>query len=258
MNKKTFAIIFGIIILCHGATAEAKTYSSLGFAQNGIWYSTDKFLEGDKIKIYSAVFNSSAYDLLGAVEFFDNEISIGKSGFYVGGEGKIKEVGIDWTAVKGQHKISAKIIEAKIRMADGQEEAIILENSQTGVSDIFVEALPPPLPVKEKIVSTLANITNKSAVIATDSITYVLKKTSKLADNGKQIIDEKKTEIEQEIKEIPADSKTMERPLKSSYLLALSAASFIFSNKILFYLLFAAVLYVLIKFSLKIISRNRK
>lgn len=279
MNKKLLTIIFGIFVLCFGATAQAKTFSSLGFAQNGIWYSTDKFLEGEKIKIYSAVFNSSAYDLLGVVEFFDNGVSIGKSGFYVGGEGKIKEAGIDWTAVKGQHKISAKIKDAKIRRTDGQEEAITLENNQTGVSDIFVEE---KITIKEieknlattsetsdsvasvfststsPIVSALAKIANKSAVVAVDSVKYVLKKTDVAASKGKQIIDEKKTEIEQEIKQIPNDSKTMERPLKSSYLLALSAASVILNNKILFLLFIAVALFVLIKLALKIISRNKK
>lgn len=276
MSKKFFILyIISFIFFAHIiniSIAQAKTFSSLGFAQSGIWYSADKFLEGDKIKVYSAVFNSSAYELLGAVEFFDNGISIGKSGFYVAGGGKLKEVWVNWTAVKGQHKISAKITEAKIRSTDGQEEAISLENSQTGISDIFVEALPPP-PVEEKkdevtlnqnsistpvITSSLASLASKSAVFAADSIKYVLKKTDAIAGKGKQIVDDKKEEIKREIKEIPKESTTMERPIKSSYLLALSAASLVLNNKVLFLLFLAAALFILIKFALKVISRNRK
>jgi hypothetical protein len=285
MNKKIFIIFISFLLIFNFVSAETKTFSSLGFARNGIWYSTDKFLEEEKITIYSAVFNSSAYDLLGAVEFFDNGISIGKSGFYVSGGGKLKEAGIEWTAIKGQHKITAKIKDAKIRMTDGQEEAVTLENNQTGVSDIFVEALPPPPPPplpslpapaegknitgdtatasnknssSTPIISSLAGIASKSASFAANSITYVLKKTDKLADSGKKIAEEKKEEIEQEIKEIPKDSKSAERPLKSSYLLALSAASLVFSNKILLYLLLAAGLYILIRISLKIASQRKK
>ena len=268
-------VMFFLVPFFISVSAGTKAFSNLGFTQNGIWYSTDKFLEGEKIKIYTAVFNSSANDLLGAVEFFDNGISVGKAGFYVGGGGKLKEAGIEWTAVKGQHKISAKIKDAKIRMADGQEEAITLENSQTGVSDIFVEG---KIIIKEvdkilatttetfdsvvstsssPIISTIANIAGKSAALAVDSVTYVLKKTSKLADSGKQIVDAKKEEMAQEIKEISKDSKTMERPLKSSYLLALSAASIVLNNKILFLLFVAAALFILIKFALKAVSRRK-
>lgn len=277
------SIIFFVMFFL-GAVAEAKTLNSLGFAQNGIWYSTDKFTEGEKIKIYSVVFNSSAHDLLGAVEFFDNGISVGKSGFYVSGGGKIKEAGIDWVVAKGRHKISAKIKDAKIRMADGQEEAVILENSQTGISDIFVEekivikeaerkqalesgvnGVPKSDGVSKSATSAPASIAsslassvlNKSAVLIADSVKYVLKKTDLAAAKGGQVIERKKTETKQEIGQISNDSKTMERPLKSSYLLALSAASVILENKILFLLLVAAGIYILIKFVTKIISRRK-
>lgn len=121
------------------ALAETAVFKNIGFPQKGIWYSKDPFFSNDKIKIYSAIYNSSQYELLGTVEFYDNDKGIGKVDFSVAGWGKIKDVWIDWQATAGNHKISAKIIEAKILKSGSTAETVVLGNNQTGVDERFID-----------------------------------------------------------------------------------------------------------------------
>lgn len=146
-RKNTFLIIIVscllLVVGCWlsvGITfAETAVFKNGGFPQKGIWYSKDLFFDGDKIRIYSAIYNSSQYELLGTAEFYDNDKGIGKVDFSVSGGGRIKDVWIDWQATGGNHKISAKIISAKILKSGSTAEPIILQNNQTGVDERFID-----------------------------------------------------------------------------------------------------------------------
>jgi hypothetical protein len=301
MNKKIFIIFLFSFLIFNFVSAELKTFKNLGFAQNGIWYSKDPFFADDRVRIYTAIFNSSVFDLSGVVEFYDNGKPIDKALFSVGGGGRIKDVWINWTAVGGQHKISAKIIEAKIQATDGKEELIFLENSQTGVSERFIdidtdkdgigniadndddddgagdaieikEGTDPLVKniIKENITSatsTTSIFTSKPAAVAVNSVKYVVNKANKLADKGKEIVNAKKEEVQKEIEKISneeiIDGKKeenvgAEKPIKYAYLLALSAASLVFSNKILFYIALVVALYYIFKLSFRAFKKKKK
>ncbi len=120
--------------------AETKNPKNFGFVPSTIWYSKDPFFAGEKIRIYSAIFNYSEYDISGTVEFYDNGKLIGKSDFAIAGGGRLRDVWTDWVAAKGNHKTSAKIVNGKISTAGGKDEAVALENSQTREDERFVDS----------------------------------------------------------------------------------------------------------------------
>ena len=146
-----FGIYLGFGILSLGFVvpvyAQTKTLKNIGFIQDNIWYSKDPFFEGDKIRIYTAVFNGSRYDFKGTLEFFVNPDeagrgaggkSVGKSSFSLI-SGAFQVLWADWVAEKGNKKIYANITEAKISLPGGLEETVILENAKTGEIETFVD-----------------------------------------------------------------------------------------------------------------------
>lgn len=131
--------------------ATTTTYKNLGFLQGNIWYSKDPFYDGDKIRVYTAIFNSSVYDLLGTAEFYDNDKPIGKMDFSVASGGKLKEVWADWQATLGNHKISARIVKAQISKVGTQTETIIIASAQTGADERLVDLSPAKKAELEKL-----------------------------------------------------------------------------------------------------------
>ncbi len=119
--------------------AFAQTAKRFGFIEGNIWYSKDPFFDGDKIRIYSGVINSTGQDITGSVEFYDGTELIGKVDFSAVGNGTLQQVWTDWTATKGTHKISAKIIQANIAKVGGGAEPVALANSSSGEDNRFVD-----------------------------------------------------------------------------------------------------------------------
>lgn len=120
------------------ALAQIQPLKNLGFLKSAIWFSKEPSFSGEKVRIYSTVFNSSSDDLVGIIDFYDNGGFIGKADFSVAGNGKIKEVWTDWAATEGKHIISAKITEAKTAPIGGNQQTISLENNYVE-NTIFVD-----------------------------------------------------------------------------------------------------------------------
>ncbi len=119
--------------------AAEETLKNVGFLPSNIWYSKDPFFVGDKIRVYTVIFNGSDSDLEGTVEFYDNSTPIGKSGFSLAGGGRIRDIWIDWTATGGNHTISAKIINPKISAPGEAERSITIANAETGTNERVVD-----------------------------------------------------------------------------------------------------------------------
>lgn len=131
--------LFFLVFSTHLAYAQSAAIRNIGFIPGNIWYSEDPFFAGNKIRVYTVVFNSSPNDLLGIIEFYDNSTLLGKKDFSLAGGGKTRNVWIDWMAKEGDHKISAKITNATLSIAGGKEESITLANNQTGENQTFVD-----------------------------------------------------------------------------------------------------------------------
>lgn len=129
----TFLLSFGY------SFAAEETLKNVGFLPSNIWYSKDPFFAGDKIRVYTVIFNGSDSDLEGTVEFYDNSQSIGKSSFSLAGGGRIRDIWIDWTATGGNHTISAKIVNPKISAPGEESRLIIIANAETGTNERTVD-----------------------------------------------------------------------------------------------------------------------
>lgn len=135
-----FVATLGVIMTPAPArAAEAQTIGNAGFARGNIIFSKEPFFAGDQVRIYTIIFNGSSEDLSGAVEFFADTVSLGKSDFSVKGGGTIRDVWIDWTATFGEHKITAKIVNAKASVAGGVVRSVVLDLAESGAVAVAVD-----------------------------------------------------------------------------------------------------------------------
>src|SRR3989344_6452613 len=128
MNFKKLTIVLFLIFSILPTTKILAQSSDIGFVSENIWYSEDSFEEGDKIRIYTFIFNPDSRELSGTVLFFDKTVLLGKKDFAVPPK-RALDVSIDWTVVAGDHTIFGKIEDAKFLVSTGNyEQASISEN----------------------------------------------------------------------------------------------------------------------------------
>lgn len=135
-------LLVGLLLLPLGAfsAAEEPPLKNAGFVPANIWYSKDPFFSGDKIRIYTILFNGSLYDLTGVVEFYDNETLINSSDFSLAGSGRVRDVWVDWVPKEGKHVITARIVKTKITDRNGKKRDVVLENAKGGGDERMVDA----------------------------------------------------------------------------------------------------------------------
>lgn len=130
MYKILVAIFIFSSILLGGLEVSAQSQSNIGFVKENIWYSKDPFVEGDKIKIYTLVFNPDARQFSGTINFFDDTMLLGKKDFKLAPQSS-QVISIDWTATAGAHRIFAKIENAKFLIAKDNYEDVYLKSDET-------------------------------------------------------------------------------------------------------------------------------
>lgn len=133
------AIFYVLTLAPVTRAATTEPIGNAGFARGNIIFSKDPFFAGDKVRIYTIIFNGSDGDLSGAVEFFADSASIGKTDFSVKGGGTIRDVWTDWTATVGDHKITAKIVNARVSFAGSAPYAVVLEMAESGAVQVTVD-----------------------------------------------------------------------------------------------------------------------
>lgn len=139
---KKLIVIFLLSIGCFSfVDASELPVKNAGFVQSNIWYSKDPFYAGDKVRIYTVIFNGSPYDLTGAVEFLDNGTSLGKTSFSLSGSGRAQDLWIDWKVTAGNHTITARLVNI---IADGPngKQPVSLPSAETGKSERIVDIDP--------------------------------------------------------------------------------------------------------------------
>ena len=121
--KKVSIVLFLIFSLFPIQKIFAQN-SNTGFVPGNIWYSKDPFEEGDKIKIYTFIFNPDARELSGTVIFFDKTVLLGKKDFIILSK-SANDISIDWTVTAGDHTIFGKIENAKFLISKGSMKKFI-------------------------------------------------------------------------------------------------------------------------------------
>lgn len=269
MTKNLF-LTAAVLVLAFGAfAAQAAKLKNIGFLQSTIWYSKDPIFTGDRVRVYTAVFNDTERDLLGTVEFYDSRNLIGKADFAVGKLGRIKDVWAFWTVSGGEHRVSAKITNARFALPSGGYEEVVLENIQTpenkftaepdtdkdGIGNSADEDDDGDLILDAMEIKQGTNPLKSDAGVAasTSSPAAILKKALPVLRTTLNSIDafaqkgEAFLETEKEKnKKLVVDAATT--PFRFMYLAMISAASFVLANKIALYAALAAAAYYTLKF----------
>lgn len=186
---------------------------NVGFVETNIWYSVDPFLEGDKIKIYTLVFNPSSKNFKGTVAFFDKTTLLGKKDFAIPSL-SAEAVFVDWTVTAGGHQVFARIENPRFEVSAGVYEEVYLANDETEKSERTVaKKLPDIKEVKEKINETLDS-TTKPIEDFKEKITEKLPPSvSKPVDNALGFVEEIRFEtansIEEKLVEVKKEIKQM-------------------------------------------------
>ena len=141
MSQKSYCIILIAIFIASFVVVSAasnNTSTNIGFVKDNIWYSKEPLFDGDTARVYSVVFNSGNDDFFGTVEFYANDVLIGRSPFSLT-SGESQVVFVDWKALKGEYKITARIIDAKINNAGQEPTTATFTNNKTGSISAFVD-----------------------------------------------------------------------------------------------------------------------
>lgn len=154
--KYIFLVLFILFILfASPALAVDPAIENAGFVQSNIWYSKDPFYAGEKIRIYTVIFNGSGYDLSGNVEFLDNGVFIGKADFALASGGRVRDLWVDWKAVEGKHTITARFANVISDGPNGKKPAL-LASTEAGKSERVVGLDPVAKAAQDKIDATKA------------------------------------------------------------------------------------------------------
>ena len=263
MNFKKIGIVLFLIFSIIPINKINAQTPNTGFVSGNIWYSKDPFEEGDKIKIYTFVFNPDAKTLSGTVIFFDKTVLLGKKDFTIPAKGA-DDIFIDWTATAGDHMIFGKIENAKFLISKGKYEEVYLTENETEKSSRTVS---------KKIISKQPDINTETAGTSISTIKKIIEEktpdfitkpivatANKLEDfriNANITGENKKEEIKNEIKALEtakttpkenAKTSPLLKPFKYVELFALSIFAFIFNNKIIFYGLLAIIVFFILRF----------
>jgi hypothetical protein len=135
MHKKVFFILVASLFLPFTTKAATEPVPMNAGFISGIWYSTNSFYIGDKIRIYSAMQNNSGFDILGTMNFYDGKTLLGASDFSVV-NGQLVERWTDWMVTPGTHNIFAKISNAQKSEIGKPPEPITLATEASATETI--------------------------------------------------------------------------------------------------------------------------
>ena len=253
---------------------------NVGFIPSNIWYSVDPFGEGDKIKIYTLLYNPDNRELSGTVIFFDSTTLLGQKSFKIAPKA-VKDLSIDWTVTSGDHTIFAKIENAKFLNSNGSYEEVYLaenktEESKRDVPKKIITELPNT--IANKITESTTAISNIQKTIEDKTPTFVTKaidSVENLRTNVDLSLEKNKESVQKELnilnnsnsvnkdlteEELAAQTKIKDKlgdlqksnnilkPFKYAELFFLSIFAFIFKYKILFYCILIFILFLILRF----------
>lgn len=236
-----------------------------GFVSGNIWYSEDPFKEGDKVKIYTFIFNPDTRELSGTVIFFDEAVLLGKKDFTIPPK-KASDISIDWTVTAGDHTIFGKIENAKFLISKGKYEEIYLTENETEKSSRTVSKKMISQPVGENTNGTYVEdikkiIKEKTPDFISEPIVSTVDKLEGFRESTNIASENKRAEVKNEIEVLDSKKDTSSsetktspflKPFKYIELFFLSIFSFILNNKVLFYGLIIVVVFFILRFIWKI------
>lgn len=271
---KKYFIFLILLCLFPVSFIYAGSITATGFIPGQIWYSKDTIVEGDTIKIYTAVWNSADSPLSAKVEFYDQNVILGTRDIIVAPQ-ELKEASVSWKVTAGDHVMTAKIISPSVTVS-GKKQPVVLENSSTESSRKFVSVViktinGDPAKSSDIIQNQLDKATSSLGDILPESVSAPMSKNlglvsgfredtladiSKMKEETKKTIDElskiEETTTNKNNTKVSADKKggvedATKKPIAYVKLFFLTILSFIFGSNLVFYALIALLLFLVIK-----------
>lgn len=266
---------FGIILLLiFFLTPTAKIFAqttNAGFVPGNIWYSKDPFAEGDKIKIYTLIFNPDTRKFSGTVNFFDNSILLGTKKFNVAGT-STEDVSIDWTATAGDNEIFAQIQNAKFLSTNGTyvdanlaenktstssrtvTPKVVTQNISNGINSVD-GAFNSTINSIQNIGNTAKNVipesTSQIAVSTTNNVdkfiantSAILQSTRNQTQNNLNALNDKKNSSSTDT----INTSDFQKPFDYITLFLLTILLFILKYKILFYGIIILIVFLILRY----------
>jgi hypothetical protein len=277
-------VIFLLVFLIPFYFNTAGT-SAAGFIPGNIWYSKESLSEGEKIKVYTMIYNNDSRKLSGTVFFFNKTTFLGNKDFVVEGNG-LRDVSIDWTVTAGENLIFGQIQNAKFLNSNNTYENASLSGTKTLESkntiskkiNLITETNQEEGVSQGSIINTIVPsvenfIKENTPEIVSEKIEEATNKVEEFRKNVAIISEEKKEEVSREIKNIEnsktasiselkeraneggkldaINKETFLKPFKYTELFALSLFSGIFNNKYIFYGLIVLIIFFVLRFVVK-------
>ena len=266
MSLKKIGIVLFLIFSLFPIQKIFAQDSNTGFVSGNIWYSKDPFEEGDKIKIYTFIFNPDSRELSGTVIFFDKTVLLGKKDFTLPTK-TANDISIDWTITVGDHIVFAKIENAKFLVSKGKYEEVYLAENETEKSSRTVSKkitsksessnINPETTAGTTVSDIKKIIEEKTPNFIAEPIASTINTLEEFRINTNIASDNKKEEIKNEIKALDAKKNASQENVKTNPLLKpfkyvevflLAIFSLILNNKILFYGVLAIIVFFILRF----------
>jgi hypothetical protein len=256
IKKKIFMTLLLIVYLLPIGKIYAQA-TNAGFVPGNIWYSEDPFQEGDKIKIYTLIFNPDTRKFSGKVDFYDKDVLLGSKDFNIAGT-STKDISINWTVTAGDHSIFGQIVNAKFLTSSGTYTSVTLSDNKTDTSSRTVtnkviaqninNAVNSVDTTFNNALDSINNIGDTAKNAIPDSVSGSLVTTTGNVEsfraNTNTMIANAKTEAQNNIKTLnntkaggadTASANYIEKPFEYLKLVAYTILGAIFKNKVLFY-----------------------
>ncbi len=279
---KKYLILFIFILIFNINSAFAAVIDTAGFIPGQIWYSKENPNEGEKINIYTVVWNGGGNDLTVRIEFYDKNVILGTRDIVIQKE-QIKEVSIPWKVTAGDHVISARIVSSTIAL-NGKKEDIKLINSITTEDHKFIPAVIKNVNgdsvtssdlIKNEVSITTAKISDFIPNSVSESVTKNVDKIENFRDATLIKINYEEDHAKKELinfnnlegkgnESLNTDSFTktgtktsvivspnknlVEKPLTYLKIYTLTLCGYIFSHKVIFYGLLIIILFNILRF----------
>jgi hypothetical protein len=268
--RKLGIIIFLIFALLPISKTLAQT-TNAGFVPGNIWYSKDPFAEGDKIKIYTLIFNPDTRKFSGTVDFFDNSTLLGTKDFNIAGT-STKDISISWTVTAGDHQIYGQIENAKFLTSTGAYVDASITDNKTSVSSRTVANKVVAQNISNGInavdgtfnnaLDSIQNIGNTTKNIIPSPLINTVSTTTGTLDalraNIGATMEKAKTQTQTNLTALNENKKSAQKvselnnvtqkPFAYVALFFFTLLSAIFENKILFYSLLIIFIFLILRY----------
>jgi hypothetical protein len=269
--KKLGIVLFLIFSFLPISKALAQTTTNAGFVPGNIWYSKDPFEEGDKIKIYTLIFNPDTSKFSGTVDFFDNSTLLGSKDFTIAAT-STKDISINWTVTAGDHQIFGQIENAKIVETNGTSQNVTLsdnvttKSSRTVSNKIIAQNIDAGINTVDgsfnatinSIQNIGDNVKNTLPTSLSQSVTTTTNTIDGLRVNAAATLQDKQTEAQSEINSLnstsikssknPTSTNDFQKPFAYIELFFFSILAAIFKYKIIFYGIIVIAVFVILRY----------